>query len=165
MDQEATNWVPAVTAGIGALAALGGQFVAGLFQRHNQARTEANQRRERAAEILAEARAFLTDVDPDPLGLGASDETSPQVLTELGERRERTRIPLLTMAGSHPSREVRSLARQLEVEMASTLHVTRLFISDLLRNRDVEPARENANRHHAQALGLLDQLVDAIQRA
>jgi hypothetical protein len=49
--------------------------------------------------------------------------------------------------------------------MASTLRMTRLFIGDLLRNRDVEPARENANRHHAQALGLLDQLVDAIQRA
>jgi hypothetical protein len=165
MRQEATNWVPAVTAGIGALAALGGQLVAGLFQRRNQERTERTQRRERAAEVLAEARAFLTDVTPDRLGFNASEDRSPQVLRELGERRERIRVPLLTLAGSHPSREVRDLARRLEVEMANTLHMAGWFISDLLRNRDVQSAREDANRHHTDALGLLDQLVEAIQRA
>jgi len=67
MPQEATNWVPAVAAGIGALAALGGQLVAGLFQRRNQERAEQRQRRNRAAEVLAEATALYEDCNPNLL--------------------------------------------------------------------------------------------------
>jgi hypothetical protein len=158
----AAEWVPAVTAGITAVAALGGQAIAGRFQGRNQERVEARQRRDRAAEVLAEARAFLVDASPDRLGFNASPERSPEVLQELGERRERIRIPLLTLAGSHPSPHVRRLAQQLELEMANMLHMAGWFVSDLLRNRDVETTRETANQHHAAALRLLDQLLDAI---
>jgi hypothetical protein len=88
-----------------------------------------------AAEVLAGVRAFLTDVSPDALGIGASEEQSPETLRELEDRRDRIRIPLLTLAGSHPSREVRDLAGQLEVELAATLNRTGWFIPDLLRSR------------------------------
>jgi hypothetical protein len=60
----AAEWVPAVTAGITAAAALGGQAIAGLFQGRNQERVEARQRRDRAAEVLAEVRAFLVGREP-----------------------------------------------------------------------------------------------------
>jgi hypothetical protein len=160
--QVAAEWVPAVTAGITAVAALGGQAIAGLIQGRNQEHVEARQRRHQAAEILAEARAFLTDASPDRLGINANPERSPEVLRELGDRRERIRIPLLTLAGSHPSPTVRDLAQRLELEMAGTLHMAGWFVSDLLRNRDVESARETANQHHAEALRLLDRLLDAI---
>lgn len=119
----AADWVPAVTAGITAAAALGGQAIAGLFQGRNQERAEARQRRDRAAEVLAEVRAFLVDSSPDRLGFNASPEGSPEVLRELGERHDRIRIPLLTLAGSHPSPNIRRLAQQLEVEMANMLHM------------------------------------------
>jgi hypothetical protein len=158
----AAEWVPAVTAGITAAAALGGQAIAGLFQGRNQERVEARQRRDRAAEVLAEVRAFLVDASPDRLGINASQERSPEVLRELQERRERIRIPLLTLAGSHPSSRVRRLAQQLEVEMANMLHQAGWFVSDLLRSRAPGAAREQANEHHKAALGLLDQLLDAI---
>jgi hypothetical protein len=105
------------------------------------------------------------DVTPDRLGFNASQERSPQILQELGDRRERIRIPLLTLAGSHPSATVRDLARRLELEMANALHTAGWFITDLLRNRDVDTMRDQANRHHAEALRLHDQLVEAIQRA
>jgi hypothetical protein len=42
----AAEWVPAVTAGITAAAALGGQAIAGRIQGRNQGRMEARQRRE-----------------------------------------------------------------------------------------------------------------------
>jgi hypothetical protein len=158
----AADWVPAVTAGITAAAALGGQAIAGLFQGRNQERAEARQRRDRAAGILAEARAFLTDASPDRLGINASPERSPEALRELGERRDRIRIPLLTLAGSHLSPHIRRLAQQLEVEMANMLHMAGWFVSDLLRGRHSETARNQANEHHTAALGLLDQLLDAI---
>jgi hypothetical protein len=158
----AAEWVPAVTAAVGAAAALGGQVIAGRLQGRNQERMEAGQRRDRAAEVLAEVRAFLVDASPDRLGINASQDQSPEVLRELGERRERIRIPLLTLAGSHPSPHVRRLTQQLEVEMANMLHMARFFVSDLLSRRTPGTAREQANQHHTAALGLLDQLLDAI---
>jgi hypothetical protein len=74
----------------------------------------------------------------------------------------RVDIPLLTLAGSHPSPHVRRLTQQLEVEIANMLHIAGGFISDLLRNRDWRPVRDQANQHHREALALLDQLLDAI---
>ena len=61
-----------MTAAITAAAALGGQAIVGLFQGRNQERAEARQRRDRAAEVLAEVRAFLVDASPDRLGINAS---------------------------------------------------------------------------------------------
>lgn len=58
----AADWVPAVTAGITALAALGGQAIAGWIQGRNQERIEASQRRQQAAEVLAEVMATLRNL-------------------------------------------------------------------------------------------------------
>jgi hypothetical protein len=157
----AAEWVPAVTAGITALAALGGQAIAGLLQGRNQERVEARQRRQQAAEVLAEARAFLVDASPDRIGINASQERTPEVPRELQERRERIRIPLLTLAGSHPSPHVRRLAQQLEVEMANMLHMAGFLVSDLLGRRAPGAAREQANQHHT----VMDMLRKAIEHA
>jgi hypothetical protein len=99
---------------------------------------------------------------PDQLGFNARKEWSRKTLRELEERRQRIRIPLLTLSGSHPSPEVRALARQLEVQLANTLHRAMYFVLDLLMHRDVESMREDANRYHEHALRLLDLLLDAI---
>jgi hypothetical protein len=158
----AAEWLPAVTAGITAAAALGGQAIAGRFQGRNQERMDARQRRDRAAEVLAEVRAFLVDAFPDRLGINASQERSPEVLRELGDRRERIRIPLLTLAGSHPSPHVRRLAQQLEVEMANMLVMDGWLVRELLRGADSRTYQDQASEHHTEALRLLDQLLDAI---
>ena len=46
--------------------------------------------------------------------------------------------------------------------MANMLHMAGWFVSDLLRGRDSDTARNQANEHHTAALGLLDRLLDAI---
>jgi hypothetical protein len=161
-SEVAAEWVPAVTAAVGAAAALGGQVIAGRFQGRSQGRMEAGQRRDRAAEVLAEVRAFLVDASPDRLGINVSEERSPKELEALWERRDRIRVPLLTLAGSHPSPRVRRLAQQLELEMTGTLHMAQWFVHDLLRRQRGDAAHDTANQHHTAALGLLDQLLVAI---
>jgi len=84
------------------------------------------------------------------------------MLKELEERRDRIRIPLLILASSHPSPEVRDLAGQLEVELATMLTSTTWFVFDLLHNTDTASTRSDANQHHAEALRLLDRLLEAI---
>jgi hypothetical protein len=158
----AAEWVPAATAAISAIAALGGQAIAGLLQRRNQERAEATQRRQQAAEVVAGVRVFLTDLNPEGLGLNASEDRSPETFKKLGEQRERIRTPLLTLASGHPSTKVRDLARDLEVELADTLQMSEWFVANLLRTRDTEPARSEAIAHRKRALALLDELLDAI---
>jgi hypothetical protein len=103
----ATDWVPAVTAGIAAFAALGGQFVAGLFQRRNQERAEQRQRRDRAGGVLAEVTALFEDSNPN-LVYNSNEQYAD--LNALLERRERVRMSLLMLATSDPSGKVRELA-------------------------------------------------------
>lgn len=163
---DSTPWIPVATAVTAAGAALGAQGIAGRIQRRNQERTEGSQRRERAAEVLAEVRAFLTDAHPDRLAFNAGEDRSEKTLTDLRERRERIRIPLLTLAGSHPFRKVRDLARRLEIAMANTLTTGHWLVSDLLQYRgDLLENREEAKRNHEEASSLLDELLEAIQEA
>jgi len=64
-----TDWGPVVQTGIGATAALAGGLISAWVQGRYQQRMGRGRRRERAAEILAEARALLTDAHPDYLSL------------------------------------------------------------------------------------------------
>jgi hypothetical protein len=75
--QVAADWVPAVTAGITALAALGGQAIAGWIQGRNQERIEASQRRQQAAEVLAEVMATLRNLAIGLLRLAGHTQIAP----------------------------------------------------------------------------------------
>lgn len=161
----ATDWGPIVQTGVGAVAAVGGGAVGAWLTGIRQSQTERRQRVDRAAEVLAQARALLTDATPDPLGINANPTTSEKTFTDLGERWQRTRIPLLTLATGDPSKRVRDLAGQLEVAIANMLAQSRWMVSDILKNRDAADARNTANQQHANATRLLGQLQDAIHKA
>jgi hypothetical protein len=121
-------------------------------------------RRDRAAEVLAEVKTLLFDATPDRLGFNVNDR-SPAILADLRERQKRIRVPLLTVTGGNTSPSVHNLGVQLEEEMANTLFWTSGSSSTCSRTRTPSPARQDAIKHHTEALRLLDQLVKAIQRA
>lgn len=107
-----TDWGPIVQTSIGAVAAIGDGFVGAWIQGRQQRRVERDRRRERAAEILAEVQALLTDATPQPLGLHAEEPTFEQKFTCLWTGGSRTRIPLLTLEASNPSKRVAGFARE-----------------------------------------------------
>jgi hypothetical protein len=145
-------------------SALGGGTVGAWLNGVRQDRADRDRRRDQAAEILAEARALLTDANPDRLGMNANPATFEQTFTDLGDRWQRTRVPLLTIGAGHPSERVRYYARQLEVAIAGTLTMSRWHVRDLLENRDARDARNTANQHHAEATRLLGELEQAIHQ-
>jgi hypothetical protein len=59
----ATDWGPAVQTGIGAAAAIAGGFLGAWMHGRIQQRAERQQRRERAAEVLAEVATILDDLE------------------------------------------------------------------------------------------------------
>jgi hypothetical protein len=97
--------------------------------------------------------------------LFATEEKSKQIFTALEDRWQRTRIPLLTLAASDPSKRVCDSARDLEAATANTLIWDRRLTSDVLAERDLSEARDAANQHHADARRLLGELLEAIRRA
>jgi pimeloyl-ACP methyl ester carboxylesterase len=118
-------------------------------------------RRDRAAEVLAEVRTLLIDAAPDQLAFNLSDRT-PEILSDLRERQQRIRGPLLAVTAGNSS-AVANLGIQLEKKLADTLYWDGWLVADLVNNRDAIPAREAAFEHHTESLRLLDQLVGAIQ--
>jgi hypothetical protein len=161
----ATDWGPVVQTGVGASAAIAGGFIGAWVQGRNQERTERDRRRERAAEILAEARALLTEAHPDHLVFNATPEDPPRTFDEFGDRWQGIRVPLLTLSTIGESERARRLARQLEPAIANALSRAAFLVSDLLQGRDLLDAREIALRDHGQAIQLLDQLEEAVRRA
>jgi hypothetical protein len=154
---EATNWVPAVTAGVGALAALGGQLVAGLFQRRNQERAEQRQRRDRAAEVLAEFTALYYDSSPSLV----QDSDNPRgALEALFERRDKSRIPLFMIATTHPSPRVREVAGTVDLELITSL---RAMKSAQGQGDAQEEARMMAEGFHARFHDALSELIAVIR--
>jgi hypothetical protein len=128
----ATDWAPAVAAGIGAAAAIGGEAVSGVFQGRNQARAEARQRVERGAAVLTEVQVLLTDANPEPFGIGARRETHVDTLAERGNRWQPIRITLLTLANAHPAGLIRELALQVETAVSNSLVSTTWFVHNVM---------------------------------
>jgi hypothetical protein len=156
---ETTNWVPAVTAGVGALAAIGGQLVAGLFQRRNQERIEQRERRDRAARVLAEVTALYNDSSPD---LIRDSDDPASTLEALFKRSERVRMPLLMLATAHPSTTVRLNAGKVEGELATSLIATRLAV--LSGKERTSREWERARGFQADLKAALSELVGTIHQ-
>jgi hypothetical protein len=155
---ETASWLPAATAGITALAALGGQFIAGQFQRRNQELAEHRQRREQAGELLADVIALHEDSYPNLL----DGDDARQDLDALWERRNRIRIPLLKLATVHPSARVRELARIVEVYILGTLGELERSLGE---QGDGRAHRLRAAKElHERVSANLDELVNAIQQ-
>jgi hypothetical protein len=161
----ATDWAPIVQTSIGAGAALGGGFIGAWTQARYQRHMERDRRCEEAGAVLAEVRVLLSDMEPDPLGLFATAETLREMFPPLQERWQRIRVPLLTVAMVHQVELVGDLARQLERSTTSALIGVALFVRSVVDSRDLQDTRELANSRHQQAISLLTQLEEAIQRA
>jgi hypothetical protein len=180
----ATDWGPVIQTGVGAAAALGGGAVGAWLQarsqeridhrrlRHEQ-RIERQQRRDRAAALLAEVSAVLTDIGSHRLALQHTPPDPPGMLERMKadyerikDRQKVLREPLMAMAIGDPSPTVRHLIRELE----RTLHSSLWFTWYRIVNRGVGPmddpdlarVAENSERDYRKAHALLDELIEAL---
>jgi hypothetical protein len=131
--------VPAVTAGIGAAAAIGGQLVSARFQGRNQERAEERQPRERAVAVLAEVSAWLGDANPNVIKIVIGDSARlRERMSDLSARWRPIRSALLTLIVGHPSEKIRQLSQQLDVAMAKSIKSSMEYLSSLARDVDGE---------------------------
>jgi hypothetical protein len=157
---EATNWVPAATAGIAALAALGSQVIAGQLQGRNQERGEQRQRRDRAAEVLAEYTALYHDASPSVVQ--ESDDPAG-ALEALFERRDKARMALYMIATTHPSARAREVAGTVDFELITSLRAMKAAVHG--QGDAQEETWMMARGFHARFHDALSELIVVVREA
>ena len=89
---------------------------------------------------------LLTDIDPTRCGINVN--TAPGVedarWVGLNDLRDDARRRLLVMSTGHPSPDVRSSAKRLEVELFNAAVQSEWHVSDLLKGRDYAEHRARA---------------------
>jgi hypothetical protein len=161
---------------VGALAVLGGQWLAGRQQARNQdrlersrERLEGQRRRERAAQVLADVAALLVDAEAVRIGgtalkSRASLETLMQSQGTLVTRLGQLRSQLLALSTGHPSPDVRALARQLESALGRYLQtIWMAFV--LPPQAGLQRPLGESGPEYAEAERLLRELIEAVEQA
>jgi hypothetical protein len=178
----ATDWTSVVQIIGGAGAAIGGGMAAAWFQGksqerieqrrlHHEERIERQQRRDRAAEVLADVSELLGDSAIQrtlaealaPESMGAAER---HYADHLQPRLKAAREQLILMAIREPSPEVRRLARQLEKAVDSSLHSTSYMLASRTAEGTAGPIlaklAADSEQDHFKALALLDELVEKL---
>jgi hypothetical protein len=177
----ATDRAPVIQTGIGALSALGGGVIGAWLQGNSQERIEQHrlrpeedverqQRRERAAEILAEVSAILRilEMEEQSVVQRSGEEYKRELLgtlEALGARLQAASAQLLGMAIREPNSEVRRLARKLERALSESVVLsTVILVGRALESESPVLARLDASAKETRAgtEGLLDELVEAL---
>jgi hypothetical protein len=163
-----------IQTGIGAAAAIGGGVVGAWANGRNQERVERQQRRERAAEVLAEVAAVLDDVAPPFPPTEHPTPVDRERLSVVTRRWGQLRMRLFVLGAVHPSAEVRELVEILQANLSLALESIRLLIRFLqeadpeskaeadVRRRLAE--RDEVERWHGAAHDTLRAVVEAIQQ-
>jgi hypothetical protein len=178
------DWTALGQIALGAVAAIGGGVAAAWLQGRSQERieqrrvrreeeVERQQRRERAASVLAEVSTLLQAVRAQRSFVQWSPSESHQQRSEklvehldpLHEREQAASEQLILMAIREPDPEVRGLARQLAQAMSDGIYRTSMYLMARAVESDAPAVAQLATEGEqfcSEAQGLLDKLIDAL---
>jgi hypothetical protein len=119
------------------------------------------------AEVVADVRQLLQDIDP--MRRGASVNTAPGAEDALwksfNERRDQVCKRLLVLAAAHPSAAVQSSAGKLEADLSRAVVHCEWHIHDLLLRRDNPEQLKFAQECHETAVATSADLDRAVKAA
>jgi hypothetical protein len=178
------DWASFLSFAGGAVAAIGGGMAAAWLQGKSQERieqrrlrreedVERQQRRERAASVLADVSALLQEVRMEQSFVQRSPAESQRQRTEqllerldpLHTREQAASEQLILMAIREPDPEVRRLARQLAQAMSNGVYQTSMSLMGRAVDSDsptFDRLATQGEQFCSEAQGLLDKLIDAL---
>jgi hypothetical protein len=161
------GWFTLLAALVGGLLGGGIPGVMTYLGWHREQGERRQARRWEDAEVVADARQLLTDIDPVRCGINVNSAPGAEDArwTDLNRRRDDVRRRLLVMSTGHPSPGVRSSAKRLEVEVFNAAVQSEWHVSDLLRGRDYAEHRARAQECHESALAVCARLESAVAKA
>jgi hypothetical protein len=150
-----------------ALAGGAGGFAGAALSAWLTVRSRSTDRRReqqrRDAEVIGPVYSLISDAHPDRLAFNLSRDVDVQ-----RERMEALRLRgntavggLYVMAAGHPDGNVRSVSRDLAVDVQNALTSAGWFIHDMTQDRD-QGYRDTAMGDHQKARDLLEQLTTLV---
>jgi hypothetical protein len=139
--------------------------------------TMAGWRRERArhsaerqladAEIIADARQFLLDVDPVRRGMNVNTAPGAEDAqwASLNQRRDQVRRQLFFLAAGHSSLAVRSAAKKLEPQLFTAAVQAEWHVADVIKSRDNPEHLRYAQERYGNAMAALADLERTVKAA
>jgi hypothetical protein len=134
--------------------------------RHERARRRED-RQWADAEIVADARHLLHDIDPDRRGLNVNTAPGAEdaLWASLNQRRDEVRRRLLRMAAGHPSAEVQSAAGKLETCLFTAAVQAEWHVADVIKRRDTPEQLGYARKSYESAMAASAELESAVKAA
>lgn len=119
------------------------------------------------AEIIADARQFLFDVDPVRRGLNVNTAPGAEDAqwASLNQRRDQVRRQLFFLAAGHPSLAVRSAAKKLEPQLFTAAIQAEWHVFDVIQSRDNPEHLGYARERYDGAVATLADLERAVKAA
>lgn len=119
------------------------------------------------AEIVADARHLLHDIDPARRGLNVSTAPGAEdaLWAGLNQRRDEVRRQLLRMAAGHPSAAVQSAAEKLEVSLFTAAVQAEWLVADVIKGRDTSEQLGYAQKSYESAMAACADLESAVKDA
>ena len=119
------------------------------------------------AEVLADVRRLLQDIDPirRRANVNRAPGAEDALWSSPNQRRDEVRRRLLVLAAGHPSSAVQSSAEQLEVQLFTAAIQTEWHVSDLLKNRSNDEHLSFARERNEAALATAAELERAVKSA
>jgi hypothetical protein len=159
------NWSVFLAAIAGGLIGAG---IPALMTMAGWRRERARRREERQwadAEIIADARQFLLDVDPVRRGLNANPSPGAEDAqwASLNQRRDQVRRRLLVLAAGHASATVRSSAEKLEPQLFTAAVQAEWHVADVIKNRDNPEHLGYARECHENAVATCAELERVVK--
>jgi hypothetical protein len=155
------DWTALGQTAIGAVAAIGGGFLAAWVQGHSQERME--RQRQRAAELIGVAWQLHIEAAPDMLALIEDDLGARATAADLMRRHEAVRAQLWMLAVWHPSEKVRHLAMDASEAIFDSLDASFGYIRSRFEKPDEDVSMEEAEQVYSKTQKVLADLMKALQ--
>jgi hypothetical protein len=161
----ATDWTALAQTTVGAAAGITGGLLGSWIQGRSQGQLERHRRRERSAEVLADATSLLWEMNPNRPHFGHRLHDASSFFSANDRRMKSVRARLLLLVVGHPDADVRDLARQLNQSLYELDSAMGIFVDSMELEQSpaaVTKQRAEAKERHAEADALLADLLKVI---
>jgi hypothetical protein len=156
-----------------AAAFIGGIFGGGIagavsFMQLRSDKVQALQaRRWIDAEVVADARSLLMELDPTRRTINADPAPGVEAALwkDLNQRRDQLYRQLQMLAAGHPAQEVAAAADELGLALLWTAQHSQIAVSEVLSHRFNQKLIDAAQERHATADAAAEKLATAVKDA
>jgi hypothetical protein len=161
------DWNTLAAAFVGGISGGGLGSAAALARLRADRRAALQERRWLDAEVVADVRQLLIDVNPERRGINLNPDKAVEAEKSAVVHQQSHQIDreLLKLAAGHPNTVVAECAHDLSGALIRAIYATEWHVRDLMTNRYSEDVLASARQAYERAMDEAKRLEGAIKKA